>query len=399
MKVNLRILLGCAAALWLKPVAADDILAMLQNSLRVNQQSEEMDSKNEIAALPDSTTVSKLEEIVMARVREGLRGNSNFTRTINASIKAMFTGMIATTASNQRTLKSDIKAFSKCKNKMWAVYDKTIPIERDFWILGEIYPRCIAAEEALWDKMRVANKIEATTKKELKVARKLLKVAGDRCKNTCSVLAEENYGEQLDRLQEYYGDCKKKLDPLWKKKEALVASYAKALLNKMHGNAKYNLMVDKCKLIAFDMNTKKCQAVHKFRTACGGYGTCWRETLRIYNKDRRWIGRQENEMKTEWRALHRIQCFLLVLDAKDDAENKKQLDICIKIKRSDIDTSPLNIDYLKVPAKPKCPQDPWCPCSSAYMNWYYKKGHKHRCWSNIKTYSCPGCPKGNRRRR
>jgi len=402
MRMSLRIFLGCAVAQLLRfePVVADDILAMLQSSLRVNQQSEEMDSTKEIAALPDSnsTTVSKLEEIVMARVRGGLGGDSKFTRTINASIKKMFEGMIATTASNQRVLADDIKGFRKCKNKMWASYDKTVPIEGSFWKLGKIYPTCLAKEEYLWTKKASAIKMEKILRRQLATTKRLLKVAGDRCTNVCRQLRQENYQEQLDRLKDYYGDCKKRIDPLWKNNEKLRKKHLAAAYDAEHGNAKYTIMVDKCKLIAFDMNTKKCQAVHKFRTACAGYGTCWRETLKVYNKDRRWIGRQQNEMETEWRALHRIQCFLLVLDAKDDAANKKQLDICIKIKRKDIDTSPLKIDYLKIPKKPKCPQDPYCPCSRAYMNRYYGK-HKWRCYNNIKDYTCPGCPTPGRRRR
>lgn len=109
---------------------------------------------------------------------------------------------------------------------------------------------------------------------------------------------------------------------------------------------------------------------------------------------------QEREMKIEWRALTRIQCYLKVLNIKNDKDQKKekaQLDACIKVKRSDISTKHLDIDYGKIPKKPKCPRDTMCPCSKRYVSTYYKKGPKSRCVKNlVKKYVCPACRKFGR---
>lgn len=393
MKMDPRLFLGCAAAahlLW--PVAAEDTLAMLQNSLRVNVHSGEAERKNQIGLLPDGNTVEELEKIVMARINEGVKGNSNFTKTINASIKQMMTGMISTTAANQQQIKLDIKAFKKCKTTMWGTYDRAIPVERDFWVLGEIYPKCIAAENALKLESDTSATKETSTKSSLKNSKKLLKAEGDRCSNVCTNQKNENYSEQLDRLAEYYTKCKTKIEPKWLKKEKLVKDYAKAEAAAKYSKAKYLAMLEKCKLIAYRMNVKKCDAVGMLKTSCSGYGTCWSSTKKVYDKDKKWIKKQEDEMKTEFRALVRIQCYLLVLDAKNDKENKKQLNICIGIRREDISTKPLDIDYMKIPKKPVCPKDPWCPCNRAYKNFYYKVGKKSRCQNNmVSKYTCAAC--------
>merc|ERR1711953_1636811 len=94
--------------------------------------------------------INKLEELVMARVRDDkVMGDNKLTKTLNASVKTFYASIIATTAANQKTIVLNIKAFEKCKTTMWRKYDKAIPIERDHWIMGLIYPKCIAAEEKL----------------------------------------------------------------------------------------------------------------------------------------------------------------------------------------------------------------------------------------------------------
>merc|ERR1719433_638713 len=125
------------------------------------------------------------------------------------------------------------------------------------------------------------------------------------------------------------------------------------------------------------------------------------ERKKKYDDDNVIIRKQEKDMKIQWRALHRIQCFLLVLNEKNDKNNKKeksQLDKCIAIKRADISTKHLDIDYKKIPKKPKCPRDPMCPCTKFYTNSYYKTGPKDRCVNNkVKNYVCPICKKKKRR--
>merc|ERR1712129_17164 len=75
---------------------------------------------------------------------------------------------------------------------------------------------------------------------------------------------------------------------------------------------------------------------------------------------------QEKNMKVQWRALKRIQCFLQIIDDKPKkvkgkvVPNKVIINNCIKKKNAkEIKkiTKHLNIDYGKIPKKPKCPKD------------------------------------------
>merc|ERR1719361_2143254 len=76
-------------------------------------------------------------------------------------------------------------------------------------------------------------------------------------------------------------------------------------------------------------------------------------------------------MKVQWRALKRIQCYLQVVDDKPKkvkgkvVPNKVIINNCIKMKRPS--TKHLDIDYGKIPKKPKCPRDRMCPCTSFYV--------------------------------
>merc|ERR1719468_239556 len=121
------------------------------------------------------------------------------------------------------------------------------------------------------------------------------------------------------------------------------------------------------------MNNKKCKAVEMFDTSCSFYEECWKRAKRVYDADVIRIRKEEAEMKIEWRALHRIQCYLMVLGTKNDKDNKKVLDKCIAIKRDDISTKHLDIDYN------------------------YRVGPKSRCVNNIvKKYKCGACSKKKR---
>jgi len=162
-------------------------------------------------------------------------------------------------------------------------------------------------------------------------------------------------------------------------------------------SAKYKAMLKKCKKIAFLMNTRKCQSVTKLQTGCKGYGQCWKIALNNYQKNADMIRVQEKNMKIQWRALKRIQCYLKVIDdtPQKDAKGKKMsnkdiLDGCIKMKKPS--TKHLDIDYGKLPKKPKCPTDKMCPCSAFYVNTVYSTGPKTRCAKNlVKSYKCVSC--------
>lgn len=382
--------------------ATDDVLAMLQNSLRVNQPSQDAEAPElEEGGVPNMNSISSLEALVMARVREGkLMGDNNLSKSINASIKTYKTGIISTTAANQKTINDDLKAFSKCKVNMWKKYDKVILVERDHWIMGEIYPKCIKAEKLLKLKKSRNDQAVKTYKNNLKVIKRLTKVEEDKCTNVCTNNKNENYNEQLDRLVKYYKDCKKKIGPKVAEVNKLNKKLKNAIISKKLSDGKYDAMVKKCKKIAYIMNNYKCKAVKDLDASCSFYEACWKRAKKTYDKDRTIIEKQEKEMKIEWRALTRIQCYLKVLDIKNDKDNKKekaQLDKCIAIKRSDISTKHLDINYGEIPKKPECPRDPMCPCSKMYTNAYYKVGPKSRCVKNIvKKYICPACRKYGR---
>merc|ERR1740123_280781 len=139
---------------------------------------------------------------------------------------------------------------------------------------------------------------------------------------------------------------------------------------------------------------------------------------------------QEKNMKVQWRALKRIQCYLQVVDDKPKkvkgkiVPNKVIIDNCIKMKRPS--TKHLDIDYGKIPKKPKCPRDKSCPCTTFYVVNSYKIGakqsdhrqlhqdeeavyqtfghrlrqnSKQRCAKNlVRKYKCPACKKRQWRR-
>jgi len=381
--------------------AADDVLAMLQNSLQVKQQGQEVEQPQiQGTGVPGMDTISKLEELVMARVRDGVGGNDNLTATINASIKQMRTAILAATSANQKTIILDIKAFKLCKTKMWKSYDKAVPVEGAFWVLGEIYPKCTSAEKKL-NVLKIRNyKVWKTSKSTLTTKEKIFKAIGRNCVNVCNKNHNENYEEQLGRLAKYYTGCRKQLGPKYKDVVAAKKKFKSADKAKTLSNAKYIAMKKKCELIAYRMNQKKCSAVGILKGSCSFYEECWKRSKRRYDKDKRGIMTEEADMKVQWRALTRIQCFLSVLNTKNDKNQKKenaQLNKCINIKVNDISTKPLNIDYKKIPKKPKCPTDPWCPCTGAYTNFYYKNGPKSRCVKNVvKKYSCAACKKRRR---
>jgi len=404
--MNLKLLMGCATfhILHAEELAtADDMLAMLQSSLRVKQPGQDTEQQENLdVGLPDMNNIARLEEIVMARVREGkLFGDDKLSSTINASVKSMYAGIVATTAANQKTIIDDIKAFEKCKTTMWRNYDKAIPIERDHWIMGLIYPKCINAENTLKLLKQKHDGAAKTLNGDVIIMKKLAKAEEDRCGNICSNGKFENYHEQIEKLFGYYKTCKEKIGPRVKNVKDTQKKAVAAASQKKLSDAKYLAMKNKCLKIAYIMNQHKCKAVEQLDTSCSSYEECWKRAKNTYDRDAALIRVQEKNMKIQWRALHRIQCFLLVLNTKNDKDNKKektQLDKCIAIKRKDISIKHLDIDYKKIPNEPKCPRDPMCPCSNFYTNSYYKVGPKSRCVNNIKkNYICPACAKKKKR--
>jgi len=402
----------------------DDILAMLQGGLRVKQSSNTSSLANENESPqdevgedgpamqakdgPDMSAVSSLEEMVLKRLRDGdYKGDKKLSAVINGSIKNMEKAILAATNANQKLMKLSIKAFKKCKTKMWRNYGRALPYEKRYWQLKTIYPKCIKAER-YWNLQRI--KVWKIYKKARNMYinyKKLHKIAARKCVNVCSNHKNENYHEQLQRLVTYYKKCKKSIGPLVKKEKLAKKMYIRQYRRHNTHRAKYIAMKKKCMKIAYLMNVRKCQSVYKLDTGCKGYGNCWRISMRNYIRNKRGVMVQEKNMKVQWRALKRIQCFLQIIDDKPKkvkgkvVPNKVIINNCIKKKSAkEIKkiTKHLNIDYGKIPKKPKCPKDKMCPCTSFYVVNSYRVGPKQRCAKNLIKYKCPACKKRQWRR-
>merc|ERR1712008_485388 len=218
---------------------------------------------------------------------------------INGSIKNMEKAILAATNANQKLMKDSIKAFKKCKTKMWRIYPKCIKAER----------YCNLQRIKVWKIYKKARNMYINY-------RKLHKIAGNKCVNVCSNHKNENCHEQLQRLAAFYSKCKKRMRPLTKKEKLAKMLYVKQYKKHFINNRKYIAMKKKCLKIAYLMNTRKCQSVMRLDTGCKGYGNCWKISLRNYNRNKREVMLQEKNMKVQWRALKRIQCFLQVVDDK-----------------------------------------------------------------------------------
>jgi len=261
--------------------------------------------------VPDVSTVSQLEEMVLKSLQEnGYKGDTKLAAVINGSIKNMMKAILSATASNQKLMKLSIKAFKKCKTTMWENYGRALPYEHRYWQLKTIYPKCIKAER-YWNLNRVKVwKVYKKAKNMYINYKKLHKIAGRKCVNVCTNQKNENYHEQLQRLVTYYKKCKKSIGPLLKKEKNAKKMYIHQYKRHYWNRAKYIAMRKKCLKIAYLMNVRKCQSVYKLDTGCKGYGNCWKIAMRNYINNKRGVMVQEKDMKVEWRALKRIQCYL-----------------------------------------------------------------------------------------
>jgi len=392
---------GCIAFAWAQKEHAasyDDMLGMLQNTLRVTKNSNETDFQgvdvHEIergGGAPTMSAVSRLEKMVMAKVHDGVTGDAKLSATVNNSIKYMQAGILVSTKANQKMVKNAIDAFRKCKVGIWNSYKKTVALEKKYWKLSQIYPKCLGAEEKTLVAKIVGTKSIIHIQNMMKRLKALIKYQGRSCGNVCANQGHEGYHQQLRRLTRFYRKCRKKLFPFYQRFADMKKAYKKKKPAADEHINRYKAMKNKCKLIAYLMNTRKCEAVTHMEVSCKGYLGCWVAAKKQYNKIVPEIMREEKDMKVQWRALKRIQCYLQVLDEKDKAKNKKVLNACIKMKKPS--TKPLDIDYGKIPPKPRCPKDPSCPCSTHYVLKNYHVGPKQRCRKNIKTYSCAICKK------
>jgi len=268
--------------------------------------------------------VERLEKLVMARVHGEVTGDNKLAGNLNTSIKYMFGGIIVNTATNQKMIKTAIAAFKNCKVKMWNSYTKAVLLQKKYWKLSQIYPKCMVTE----DKLKLAKIVSARSvdhlKETIKQLKALLKAQGRTCGNVCANRGHESYHEQLHRLARFYGKCKKRLVPTSEKLKSVEKRYKEKIEGLAH--KRYIAMRDKCKLIAYLMNRAKCDAVTHMAESCTGYQACWRVAIKNYDTIVVKVKEEEKDMKIQWRALKRIQCYLNVLDEKDQAKKQRSVE-------------------------------------------------------------------------
>lgn len=272
---------------------------------------------------------------------------------------------------------------------MWNTYQKSILLEKKYWKLSQIYPKCWGAESKLKLAQDVSAQSAVHLKNMLKQLKALLRAQGRECGNVCANRGAENYQEQLHRLSRFYRKCEQKLFPLFEKISIVEKRYKEKMAGETH--KRHTAMRDKCKLIAYLMNLAKCEAVTHMENSCTKYQECWKIAKKNYDTIAALVREEEKVMKIQWRALIRIRCYLGVLDEKDQAKNKEVLKGCIELKTPS--TKHLDIDYGKIPHKPECPKDPSCPCTPHFVDKNYHIGPKQRCQKNLKVYSCAICKK------
>merc|ERR1712062_757549 len=138
-------------------------------------------------------------------------------------------------------------------------------------------------------------------------------------------------GSQVRKLRrttqktfEVLQNMREKIEPKHNDIKNATKKFEKIVKKKGDDDGRYKAMKNKCDLIAYRMNKKKCLAVDKLTGACSFYEECWKKAKKIYEDDKARIMVEEANMKIQWRALTRIQCYLLVLNTQNDKDKKKR---------------------------------------------------------------------------
>jgi len=310
-------------------------------------------------------------------------------------IKKMQTGILAQKNANQKAINAAIAAFKKCTAKMWLSYKSTIPKYDMFDQLSTAHKDCrlaqadLASSEDMYiQKAKTAKAAYLASKDQWEEEKE------SQTPMLCKSSRQETYGQQLKRLGNVFNKGLAKMKRIWavKKQRKKWRDAAKVVLARRL--AMLRAMNIKCKKIAYQMDRTKCSAVTTLKAACRRHKGCWATALRAYKRLKKVVMEEEKNMKIEWRALGRIKCFLGVLDKKKNAKKKMTLEKCIA---TPIKADHLSIKYLKIPKKPKCATDPWCPCNKSYLKKEYDRSdvkefdQKKLRIRKTKCTSCPGC--------
>lgn len=381
----------------------DDIVELLQNSIRVVQQAgdgaRQAQQISEGAENGDSSFTNsyapmgghswqQLEEMVLSRVHDSEKfdgkGNSLFVKKIGSMISKMQSSILTRKKSNQQLITKTINRFSRCNSKLWLSYKGSIKKIEKFSVLRKPHKECEEAYADIVDsessyKLKLENAQDAL--KDIKEQWVLAK--RHQTPKVCASTGLETYEQQITRLLHRFKKFRKKMIRLAaeKKKKRIKLAAARAIVNRR--KQMQQAMGRKCKTIAKQMDGAKCAAVTLLKTGCTEHNTCWQTTLKEYKHFSKVVAQEEKQMKVEWRALGRIKCFLGVLAPENNAKKKASLEKCIK---TPVNADHLNIDFGKIPKRPKCPKDKKCPCNAVYLKEEYNLKKMI-----TKCSRCPAC--------
>jgi len=117
---------------------------------------------------------------------------------------------------------------------------------------------------------------------------------------------------------------REKIEPKHNDIKNATKKFEKIVKKKGDDDGRYKAMKNKCDLIAYRMNKKKCLAVDKLTGACSFYEECWKKAKKIYEDDKARIMVEEANMKIQWRALTRIPVLSVGLEHAKRQRQKKR---------------------------------------------------------------------------
>lgn len=383
--------------------SGDDIVELLQNSIHITQQvgdgakqaqqTSEGDDNGDSSFTNSYAPIGghswqQLEEMVLSRVHDSEKfagkGNFLFVKKIGSIISKLRSSILARKKSNQQLITKTINRFSRCNSKLWLSYKGSIKKIERFSALRKPHKECEEAYADIVDSEKSHMLKLENAQAALKDAKgQWAEAKQQQSPKVCTSTGIEKYEQQLTRLLHRFKKYLKKMKRLdaEKKKKRIKLAAARAMVNRRKQMQK--AMARKCKTISKQMDGAKCAAVTMLKTGCTEHNTCWQTTLKRYNRFSKIVTQEEKQMKVEWRALGRIKCFLGVLAPEKNSKKKATLEDCIK---TPVNADHLNIDYGKIPKRPKCPKDKKCPCNAAYLKEEYNlKKMVTKC------SRCPAC--------
>jgi len=318
---------------------------------------------------------SEIEKIMVEELltkpkeKKGNKGSKapvTFEATVRPILKQFKKQLLDDKKEMQKQLDDDIVTIKKCITKM----QKSIKAA----LLETGKPK--AAKEAKKAKCPAPKDVIKCTKKinklkPLKYACKNLEAIGNKDIDNIKDLIHkwnkqkiakkdcvQDKGEQklhyVSRLAKHF---KKKLEAVQKRVDEMANKKMKgkkfdARCFKINNVIRHLTKVT-CKKISDADYGCKCEKVIKEKKICGIHDGCYSASVLQYVNNKKEIEIKNAAAKLEWRAVGRIECLLKVMSGKDKAD-AKQLEKCVVPDAKRISTKPLDLNYPKIPPKPKC---------------------------------------------